>query len=543
MKYWITLLGLVLTFGKVYAQTEFDPSQIFTDSVIFEELPVTSFEVDNTTRLLRYNGRDYPFPSEIISMSTFNIQEVDAGFLFRVSASNDPDPNTYTVHNYRLFDPLTGIFILPESICGDVPRAGTGEGQWVFYDDDGRFFTCFTEDGSLHGPFDVPEHLQAISVSPEGDWLFLIQRQQEQNSCNTNITYFGLNVETDELNELGQELDLSRCSNSYPSSFRGWVSDTRVILINSAPQSWQSGSIITYDVSIENSGEYIRTWDYQLSENPLRFENSLSHDYIEGQLGIEISEHQPCTFRVIDSLGLDTYELGNDCSYEYDIYGINQPLNPLRLASGDYLFLRANKNSEVSTIVRIDRGTDQFTEIWSGDIMQLLDVSPDERFIVFAQYSDYTLRILDTINYTFVFIIPYRGYADMEWLSADNVLITAGVRLDSGIVPHINVSPDGGVIYDGTGSDTTYYLNLADGSFSGVQVVAQLLSSTEPVAIVEGEWLDFRTMERIPIIRPEVLGRYYLEYEWNIENQLIVTVSESSTTLQGHQYRIRVPGR
>lgn len=382
-------LLLFVTATLSFAQEEIPAlptmDELFAEGVVAEVVtPVVNQQptrpyTDNEARVVRVfdddpqTWQEYPYPDEVENFSRL-ANRLDENTLLlstTLSLEEAPDPEEQWLLNL-----LTGEYTRPEILCGQR-RSEEGNGRWVVYYEDfpeTPAFLCNTETGEMLGPLPTEDYLerQRSILSPNGEWLILFG----------TFSIYNYHFETGGLILLGtpQLTDFRTAQ---------WIGNDLIFIsaANQADMTYPWRNYYLADPAEAESMTPIATIikpDYLTQlDDPSRYEwiESRGDGCHLAQLNVETAE-------------FNEYDLQELCSQGYRLPDGN--------GDGDRLFYDIIWSAEnyahwdevvrllylpdalpiSSQLVRLNPYTGERTDLYSGEIEWLRDVTPDGQYAV-----------------------------------------------------------------------------------------------------------------------------------------------------------------
>jgi hypothetical protein len=378
------LIGIVLLAlpAPGYAQDSepWPPENLFADSIeiVKSEFSIQPF-ADNGARLVRFypdgttqHEREFAFRDEFLSVEA--IANSNDGLLMLGVLEEPGDDSSEPQAMPWILDTATGDYTRYIDRCDELPdelpahalqkyteSIAVSYNRWIVYAVDAylqRIVFCSTRTGELRTTFPNDGIFYGKLTSPNGAWLLLFV----ESPGYTGITYISsYEVATGKFNYLGQ---FESEELTYGSK---WVDNTHFVFGNSEMPEWSTRSMYILDVTQPNSLGWISKtrFDPDYYDDPPRFE-------VVPQLVWE-GPTSGCELIVYDILSQreQTYDTGI-CDWGLMVPGGHGA----RL----YRYLRG-ENTPV-TLVRVNPFTDEWTELYMGEIETIESISPDEHYVV-----------------------------------------------------------------------------------------------------------------------------------------------------------------
>lgn len=381
-------------------------------SVEIRETPYLPFgyelELDDEARLVRITDTstqqvtEYPYPDEVSEGGRLTRHDYagESNVLYQTEPSTDP------LKIWR-FDASAGIFTPIGLICGQMPWASGWQVLefWLYQTLDNGLYVCFTGDGTLRGPINLtPEELGCIDVcegkavvSPDGQWLFYQQKIDKEPSSDSVVKFFSYRLDNGEILFIGEAIrDTGFLASEHMGydGFSRWMSDTRGTIEFTYIGESSKDPRYTFEVNRANSLQSLPLFWPDLAsreQEPVRYEEVITHAFRVFKSGAGGTERQTCTFTVYDATGLYQTELGYDC------------LGAQVMHRGEHYFTVTADGADVpdTHLVRFDAYTGKITTLFTDQIEWLYDVSEDGRIAVMVVDDDGIPNMVDSPDFFF----------------------------------------------------------------------------------------------------------------------------------------------
>ncbi len=381
------LAVIMLTVGFIaQAQTDesmIDPNNIFVEGVIWTRIETDTSpqaRVDFQNRVIAvFDGDEwhsFPYPPNVDSVgdATLRPDGMVVVMLSRLGDNMRPE-------NVWLLDPQTSTYVHPPMVCeGNVIKAMPGEtGEWVIGHNSEDTFLCHSGTGQIRDV--LPNGLDAWRLFPSPNGHYFVLTAMDWNS-DGDFLVFAYRLDADELSLLGKaSRDLDRTVHMC-----GWVSNTQGALC--APdtyRSWPGTTYYAFDVTQADSLVLAfngwRANTFQI-DNPSRYVSLFSQNYAASIMGGSGPDHIPCTLTVYDAEQLLDLEFGYECLILSSGPFEMETAPYYRHGDTIYYVTVQSETATVATLYSYDARTLTQHQIFTGDIQNILSVSPDGRYIV-----------------------------------------------------------------------------------------------------------------------------------------------------------------
>jgi hypothetical protein len=550
-----------------------DPQDIFADGIAWTRIepdmsPRT--RVNSEDRTIEVfdgdNWQSFPYPPEAELVFGASLRPDGVVLVALTSTYFTTDRANALPEDVWLLDLQTGVYSRPPTVCEGHVLAITSDEWVVGYDDNQQAFLCHLGTGQMRDV--LHEDLEEWRVFPSPDESYLILIARDWNS-NGNFATFAYDVDADVIISLGS---VSRHLDNTVGVC-GWVSDTRGVLCAADTfRSWPGTAYYAFDVT--RSDNLIRAfsgWQENIFQidAPRRYVSLYSQDHSASITGGTGPDHLPCTLIIYDAEQLIEQEVGYECSSV--TLGQMDAAPYYRDGNVIYFLTIESEDASVATLHRFDAHNLVQYSIFTGEIENVLGVSPDGHYIVLLMDDDrifdfpwrprgdfccpesggYEIVVLDTQTSEFLYRSePIGVYASGQvvWLDEQSVVIAAVQEQHP-----IRVSEGNDVIYDIV-PPSLRRITLND-DFSMDVVIDPSLGLDHAVSAVDRlslntspdnrYWLrsdhtvvDLRDFETITLFREGFEDTYRVYTSWTPEGVIEVRVSTAGAS---HLYHITLP--
>lgn len=577
---------ILLAVSPVFAQTPTpapwppNPEQIFADGVVWEEVirPAASPapEVDNDARIIRVydetqaSWQEFPFPDDFDHVDYVDRQpdgqlrmKSYKHFYYVTLSLPEPEPDP---EELRILDLSTGIYTRPASVCnGRIFKADPGNGRWVVavFDDggEGHAILCHSETGEMRDVLPDDYVRWRVATSPDNSWLVLVGYSSSAFPVEFHILAYDLHHDT--FQTLGS-IDIMT-SESMPGVC-GWLSDTQGVLCAAGDHNWQAGLFYTFDVTqAESLSLASHAWGETLYTvtNPTRYVTLNSTEY-SNKVTWSLGPHRPCTLTVIDAAGVRQHELGYDCvlfTPDNDFYCDYTP----GIWAGDtlYYLTTASDDAPISDLRSFNLVSETGNEaLFTGEIEAILNVSPDQRYIVLLiddngaldrdvdRCSDqwrggWQVAIFDQDTGTIIYRSEPIGVylpTQVVWLDEHTIFVSAADDFTA-----ITVTLEGDTIFLTSPSSMRRIVINRDDTLD-IQITTRFALDLRDYRVApnnryvfsDNTLFDMIAFEPVLVLRDDIPADYEISSRWTDDSRLRVTV-KSKTTSEHVTYLITLP--
>jgi hypothetical protein len=462
---------------------------VFTDAVmVVESLPLLVSD-DTQVSLYDYeteNWHTYDYPRRSPMDATFTLLDDDT-YLMRFV-----DVHGYSgeaIGSVWYFDPRTGEFREPATVCGHWVRVISNQHNWIaIWDEEAQGYRlCSMMTGEITPPLEWEDgYFDVLSISPDENWALL---------KNSGFIYT-YEFTTGEILNLGQIIGIDRIGVF-------WVDVNRVVIKNDYESDVsQEYTLYAMNVSQPHSLQGIYASDVSpvFVNEPRHFEWIGDAQFIEALGKIQRNNVEDCT---VHELSLETFEITDYYLPDVCELGILIPDE-----TGDRLAF----DDDTGTVIRFNRYSGETQTLFESVRGENIGFSPDGRYFEMVVTSENDalseLKIFDLQSDEMVYSIE--RITDRErivWLDDNRFLL---YRADDNQL--INLANNSVVSLDGSpiARDADYILLHPDTDTLAVYNVAS--SETTPIAhnlssyIVVASWAEggdlrirLETSEYIPV--------------------------------------------
>lgn len=314
--------------------------------------------------VINLEGRQYPFP--------FNTDGYEHARAYTRSIFNDNllieirDWQAEKESLYWMLNLDMGVYTQLderpeqlETLCGAVPLAEARAGDWVLIEEAGQQHFCHIETGIQTPP--LPENYHGwlkLRANIDSDYVFLRTFPSAENLA----TLFAFNTQTDDLIQIGN-IDYPDEEN-LGETIEKQVSETQYLYQIRIPDV-PANRFITYFIDIAEPHISQTPFVGTYYPNPPRV--IMRNEIQDEETGLPICEWT--SFDLLNQM-LTSYRLNSRCFYEFARFDAH------------YYTRVWNEDDPASVdVISVNSAAGDYTILYSGEVENVLWVSPAERFI------------------------------------------------------------------------------------------------------------------------------------------------------------------